>query len=155
MGRDADDIPANTTWRGVLLHSPGARASDSRVINRTNISEFFLFDQKDTKGQTPKKRSELPAATCKMATSFSSLPILSLQALKTGNPSQDDLDALGRVLYDTFATTGFAYLVDFPLSFSDDEVFGLAKEFFTLPTEEKMKVAKRIFCKENKNTYRG
>lgn len=90
-----------------------------------------------------------------MATSFSSLPILSLQALKAGTPTQQDLDALGRALYDTFATTGFAYLVDFPLSFSDEEVFGLAREFFALPVDEKMKVAKKIFCRENENTYRG
>lgn len=96
-----------------------------------------------------------------MATSFSSLPIVDLTPLRSdGSESGSGLDeqkrnSLAKQLHDVFATTGFAYLVNLPLSFDHEAVFGLTKEFFALPNEEKMKLAKKSFRKENTNTYRG
>ena len=90
-----------------------------------------------------------------MTTSFSSLPIIDLSVLSSPSPSPSDLKELSRQLYDVFATTGFVYLMNPPLSFSYDEVFGLASEFFNLQSTEKMRLAKQSFVRENRNTYRG
>ncbi|KAK2768534.1 hypothetical protein FQN54_000390 [Arachnomyces sp. PD_36] len=92
-----------------------------------------------------------------MSTSFSSLPIISLKALAstTSIDEDEDLKDLSKQLYSVFATTGFAYLTDLPLSFGHEDVFGLARKFFALPEEEKMGIAKRSFRRENGNTYRG
>ena len=91
-----------------------------------------------------------------MATDFSALPVISLAPLKGDDgPSEDDLNALATRFYDAFATTGFAYLTDYPLSFVDEDVFDLAARFFVLPEQEKMKLAKKSFRKEHDNTYRG
>lgn len=97
-----------------------------------------------------------------MTTNFTSLPIIDLAALSRGSSSAeplpdaaDDLAALARQLHDVFETVGFAYLVNCPLSFTHDEVFGLARAFFDLPREEKMSVAKKTFRPGNRNTYRG
>jgi isopenicillin N synthase-like dioxygenase len=62
---------------------------------------------------------------------------------------------LSKDLHDAFATTGFAYLANAPLSFNHEDVFNLASEFFSLLSTEKMRLAKQTFCDENKNTYRG
>ncbi|OAX78983.1 hypothetical protein ACJ72_06705 [Emergomyces africanus] len=91
-----------------------------------------------------------------MATTFSSLPIVDLSPLKT--PDELGVDKqrdLANQLYDIFATTGFAYLVNHPLSFDHQTLFDMNREFFTLPIDEKMKLAKRSFCKDHNNTYRG
>ena len=90
-----------------------------------------------------------------MATTFSSLPIVDLSAIKHDNPDPEALADLSGRLHNVFATTGFAYLVNSPLSFSPEDVFGMANEFFSLPEESKMSVAKRSFNTENQNTYRG
>lgn len=90
-----------------------------------------------------------------MTTSFSSLPIIDLGVLSAPSPSPSDLLKLSKDLYNVFATTGFAYLINPPLSFSHEDVFGLASEFFSLPQSEKMELAKQTFSKQNKNTYRG
>lgn len=90
-----------------------------------------------------------------MTTSFSSLPIVDVGALKASEVAAADVNALSKQLYDVFATTGFAYLVNAPLSFDHEEIFALAREFFTLPHEEKMKLAKKSFHRNNQNTYRG
>ncbi|PCH01859.1 Oxoglutarate/iron-dependent dioxygenase [Penicillium occitanis (nom. inval.)] len=91
-----------------------------------------------------------------MSTTFSSLPIIDLAPLKNASGlSEPDRITLSAKLYNVFATTGFAYLVNTPLSFKHADVFGLALEFFNLPLEEKMKLAKKSFKPENENTYRG
>ena len=90
-----------------------------------------------------------------MATTFSSLPIVDLSAIKHDNPGPEALADLSGRLHNVFATTGFAYLVNSPLSFGPEDVFGMANEFFSLPEESKMSVAKRSFNTENQNTYRG
>jgi isopenicillin N synthase-like dioxygenase len=90
-----------------------------------------------------------------MTTSFSSLPIIDLQVLSSPSPSPSDLITLSKDLHDAFATTGFAYLANAPLSFDHEDVFRLASDFFSLPGEEKMRLAKQTFCHANKNTYRG
>ncbi|KAM0712887.1 hypothetical protein Q7P35_000337 [Cladosporium inversicolor] len=90
-----------------------------------------------------------------MTTSFSSLPIIDLKILSSPSPSPSDLLTLSKNLHDAFATTGFAYLANAPLSFNHEDVFKLASDFFSLPTEEKMRLAKHTFCNTNKNTYRG
>jgi isopenicillin N synthase-like dioxygenase len=90
-----------------------------------------------------------------MTTSFSSLPIIDLSVLSSSSPSEIELKALSDQLHDVFATTGFAYLTNPPLSFSHDDVFNLAGDFFTMHNDEKMKLAKKTFVKANKNTYRG
>ncbi|KAI1265968.1 Clavaminate synthase-like protein [Xylariaceae sp. FL1019] len=91
-----------------------------------------------------------------MTTPFSSLPIVDLDALQDDSPlSSSEQQRLSKQLYDVFATTGFAYLINAPLSFTHEEVFRLAKQFFGLPREEKMTLAKKTFESRNKNTYRG
>jgi len=93
-----------------------------------------------------------------MSTSFSSLPIVSLSAISSASPEPEELAVLSSRLDEVFATTGFAYLTDLPLTFTHDDVFGLCDDFFGpngLPIDEKMKLAKKIFVKENSNTYRG
>jgi isopenicillin N synthase-like dioxygenase len=91
-----------------------------------------------------------------MSTTFSSLPIVDLAPLQAAQgPSESELKDLSTQLHNVFATTGFAYLVNTPLTFRHAEVFGLALEFFNLPQEEKMSLAKQSFRKGNTNTYRG
>jgi isopenicillin N synthase-like dioxygenase len=90
-----------------------------------------------------------------MATSFTSLPIIDLAPLGAPHPSDQDLQQLSDQLSNVFQTVGFAYLINPPLSFDHEEVFGVAKEFFGMPEESKMALAKRTFRKANKNTYRG
>lgn len=90
-----------------------------------------------------------------MTTSFTSLPIVDLAPLTSDCPSEDELRALSTRLHDVFSTVGFAYLVNAPLSFGHEDVFGLAKDFFELPEGVKMGVAKKTFRSANKNTYRG
>lgn len=94
----------------------------------------------------------------KMTTDFSALPIVDLSPLAGPDVSQDALSNLSIELDKVFRSTGFAYLVNPPLSFSHDDVFGLAHEFFSLPEESKMKTAKRTFVGDDsgrQNTYRG
>jgi isopenicillin N synthase-like dioxygenase len=93
-----------------------------------------------------------------MSTSFSSLPIVSLSALSSSSPNQEELVNLAVRLDEVFSTTGFAYLTDLPLTYSHEDVFDLCDEFFGaegFSVEEKMKLAKRAFVKTNVNTYRG
>lgn len=90
-----------------------------------------------------------------MTTNFTSLPIVDLAPLSSANPTELELKLLADRLHDVFATVGFAYLVNHPLTFSHDDVFRLAREFFEMRDGEKMSVAKKTFTKSNKNTYRG
>ncbi|KAF2269788.1 oxidoreductase [Lojkania enalia] len=90
-----------------------------------------------------------------MTTSFSCLPIVDVGALKEGPLSEGDTQSLSTELYSIFATTGFAYLVNLPLSFDHTEIFNVAKEFFELPLAQKMRLAKTSFRPGNINTYRG
>lgn len=91
----------------------------------------------------------------KMTTSFSSLPVVDLSILSSPQPSEQDLQALSTQLYDVFATTGFAYLINAPLSFDHEDVFELAGDFFSMNEAQKLQLAKKTFVKSNKNTYRG
>ncbi|KAK3110821.1 hypothetical protein LTR53_014500 [Teratosphaeriaceae sp. CCFEE 6253] len=90
-----------------------------------------------------------------MATSFSTLPIVDLSPLSTPNPTPDQLHTLSRTLYDVFATTGFAYLVNTPISATHADVFQLARDFFRLEQADKRRLAKQTFVNSNPNTYRG
>lgn len=91
-----------------------------------------------------------------MTTTFSSLPIVDLAPLRDLSVLSDtDRSLLSEQLYNVFSTTGFAYLVNTPLTFKHADVFGLALEFFNLPLEEKMALAKKSFIPQNANTYRG
>lgn len=90
-----------------------------------------------------------------MATSFSSLPVVDLSILSSPHPSPQDLPALSTQLYDVFATTGFAYLTNAPLSFDHEDVFKLASDFFSMNEAQKLQLAKKTFVTGNKNTYRG
>ncbi|KAJ4351242.1 uncharacterized protein N0V89_006581 [Didymosphaeria variabile] len=90
-----------------------------------------------------------------MSTNFSSLPVVDVSALGASGASTQDTTELSQKLYDVFATTGFAYLVNAPLSFNHDEVFDLTREFFALPQDRKMKLAKKSFRPGHYNTYRG
>lgn len=40
---------------------------------------------------------------------------------------------------------GFAYLVNVPLTFGHEEVFGLAKKFSSPPENEKLRLGKKSF----------
>lgn len=93
-----------------------------------------------------------------MTTEFSTLPIVDLSPLSDPEPSSQSLKKLSTDLDRVFRSTGFAYLTNPPLSFSHEDVFGLAREFFMLPDEGKMKAAKRMFVDSDprhQNTYRG
>jgi isopenicillin N synthase-like dioxygenase len=91
-----------------------------------------------------------------MTTTFSCLPVVDVGPL--GSPSgasPEEQAALSKRLYEVFATTGFAYLTNVPLSFNHEDVFNLAHEFFALPEDQKMNLAKRSFRRDHENTYRG
>ncbi|KFX89189.1 hypothetical protein V495_02805 [Pseudogymnoascus sp. VKM F-4514 (FW-929)] len=93
-----------------------------------------------------------------MTTSFTTLPIVSLSALSEPHPDPTALSALSSKLNEVFSTTGFAYLVDLPLTYAHEDVFGLCDSFFSsngLTADEKMRLAKKTFVKSNTNTYRG
>jgi isopenicillin N synthase-like dioxygenase len=90
-----------------------------------------------------------------MATTFSSLPIVDLSILSSPSPSRSELKDLSAKLYDVFATTGFAYLTNPPLSYSHEDIFRLAGDFFSIPETEKLQIAKKTFVPTNRNTYRG
>lgn len=93
-----------------------------------------------------------------MPTNFSSLPVVDVHVLKASEPSTlttADHQDLGQKLYDAFSTTGFAYIVNVPLSFSQNELLELSREFFALSLSQKMKLAKKSFCQSHTNTYRG
>ncbi|KAJ5336414.1 hypothetical protein MYU51_012179 [Penicillium brevicompactum] len=91
-----------------------------------------------------------------MTTTFSALPVVDVGLLGSSTgPSSEEQAALSQQLYDVFATTGFAYLTNVPLSFTHEEVFDLSRQFFALPTDQKMQLAKQSFSKANLNTYRG
>ena len=83
------------------------------------------------------------------------LPIVDLAPLKDLAPSNEELAALSEQLGDVFETVGFAYLVNAPLNLDDRDVFHMTEEFFDMAEEEKLKLAKKSFRKENGNTYRG
>lgn len=89
------------------------------------------------------------------------LPIIDLANLSSPNQSNTDVNHLSGQLStafsisDAFSTTGFAYLVNAPISLTHSEIFTLARDLFALPHESKMKVAKKTFQPENINTYRG
>lgn len=89
-----------------------------------------------------------------MTTSFSSVPVVDVGHLAS-EASEQELATLSKRLHDVFATTGFAYLTNAPLSYSHEQVLDMSRTFFALPEEEKMKLAKRSFRKDHKNTYRG
>lgn len=90
-----------------------------------------------------------------MTTNFSSLPIVDISALRDADITTKESAQLGDKLYEVFATTGFAYLVNLPLSFDHDEVFSIARQFFTLPAEQKMQLSRKSFRSDHVNTYRG
>lgn len=93
-----------------------------------------------------------------MTTSFTTLPIVSLSALSEPQPDPTALSTLSSKLNEVFSTTGFAYLVDLPLTYTHDDVFDLCNSFFGskgLTVDEKMRLAKKTFVKSNANTYRG
>lgn len=90
-----------------------------------------------------------------MSTSFSSLPVVDVGALKDPNVPSEDIAQLSQKLYDVFATTGFAYLINPPLTFDHEEIFELSREFFAMPLDQKMKLAKKSFRPTHANTYRG
>ena len=91
-----------------------------------------------------------------MTTTFSSLPVVDVGILASpiGTYPKEE-EALSKRLYKVFATTGFAYLTNIPLSFKHEDVFNLSRQFFRLPIDQKMRLAKRSFQKGNENTYRG
>ena len=90
-----------------------------------------------------------------MTSSFTSLPVIDLSVLGNPEVSLEDLTLLGKDLCHVFSTTGFAYLIKSPLSFSDEEVLCMAKDFFKMADEEKQKLARKTFVNCNTNTYRG
>ncbi|KAF2452019.1 putative gibberellin 20-oxidase [Karstenula rhodostoma CBS 690.94] len=93
-----------------------------------------------------------------MSTTFSSLPVVDVHILKASESTILNTaghQELGEKLYDAFATVGFAYLIDAPLGFTQDELFELSREFFALPLNQKMKLAKKSFRPSHVNTYRG
>ncbi|KAI4189336.1 MAG: hypothetical protein LQ346_005135 [Caloplaca aetnensis] len=66
-----------------------------------------------------------------------------------------DTHRLATQLGKAFETDGFAYLVNVPLTFTHEKVFSIAKSFFRLSEDKKLRLAKKTFQRENSNTYRG
>ena len=87
--------------------------------------------------------------------SSSSLPIVDLSPLKNTKSLNADVAEISRKLGNAFETTGFAYLTNAPLNLDHGDIFGIAKELFSMSEEQKMKLAKKMFRKQNGNTYRG
>lgn len=89
------------------------------------------------------------------------LPIIDLANLSLSAQGNSAISHLSSKLStafsisDAFSTTGFAYLINAPLSLTHSEIFALAHDLFSISHESKMKVAKKTFRPENGNTYRG
>ena len=91
-----------------------------------------------------------------MSTSSSlPLPLIDLTPLSSPQRSTEALTTLSQSLSNAFSTTGFAYLINPPISFTHAETFSLAHDFFSLPEGDKLSVAKKTFIQQNENTYRG
>ncbi|KAL8728315.1 MAG: hypothetical protein Q9166_005458 [cf. Caloplaca sp. 2 TL-2023] len=84
-----------------------------------------------------------------------SIPIIDLSTLTTFHGEPENNHELATQLGKALEKEGFAYLVNVPLTFDHDQVFGLAKSFFQLPEGEKLRLAKQGFQRNNSNTYRG
>lgn len=87
------------------------------------------------------------------------LPIIDLAPLSSPSPDPEAVaslsQSLSRAFSTAFSTTGFAYLINAPVSITDTEIFALAADFFALPEEAKLSIAKQSFRRDNPNTYRG
>ena len=87
------------------------------------------------------------------------LPIIDLAPLSDPTPDPKSIANLSHTLSQAFSTafstTGFAYLINAPLTFSDTDIFALAASFFSLTEESKLSVAKQSFRRANPNSYRG
>lgn len=92
---------------------------------------------------------------CLAQLNMTTLPVVDLEALSAEVLPNEATLRLSKELAHVFETTGFAYLTNTPLSFDHAETFTVAKEFFGLPLEEKMKCAKISVRRLNRNTYRG
>lgn len=79
------------------------------------------------------------------------LPIIDLSTLS----SPTTLTNLSSNLHTAFTTTGFAYLINAPLTLTHAEIITLSQTLFSLPPASKMSVAKKAFQHSNNNTYRG
>ncbi|KAL9580192.1 MAG: hypothetical protein Q9212_004638 [Teloschistes hypoglaucus] len=84
-----------------------------------------------------------------------SLPVIDLAPLSKPHEDHASIAQLATQLGRAFEGEGFAYLINTPLTFTHEQVFGLARDFFQLPEAEKVRLAKKTFRKENNNTYRG
>jgi isopenicillin N synthase-like dioxygenase len=90
-----------------------------------------------------------------MSTAFDSLPIIDLAPLRDPQVSPETLKELAATVRHTFETVGFAYMVNHNVNLNHKELFNTAREFFSLPQEEKLHLAKKSFVPLNNNTYRG
>ncbi|KAL8951097.1 MAG: hypothetical protein Q9222_002901 [Ikaeria aurantiellina] len=83
------------------------------------------------------------------------LPVIDLTILSSLDADEAGNNALAKQLGKALEYEGFAYLTNVPLSFDHEHVFSLAKRFFQIPKDEKLRLAKKSFQKNNSNTYRG
>lgn len=83
------------------------------------------------------------------------LPVIDLSSLASLQTEMADTHRLATQLGKAFETDGFAYLVNVPLTFTHEKVFSIAKSFFRLSEDKKLRLAKKTFQRENSNTYRG
>ncbi|CAM0138569.1 hypothetical protein VKS41_007190 [Umbelopsis sp. WA50703] len=90
-----------------------------------------------------------------MSTAFEKLPIIDLAPLQDPQVSKESLHELAATVRHTFETVGFAYLINHGVNLNHKELFDTAKEFFSLPQEQKNRIAKKTFVPTNSNTYRG
>ncbi|KAH8552675.1 2OG-Fe(II) oxygenase [Umbelopsis sp. PMI_123] len=90
-----------------------------------------------------------------MSTAFESLPIIDLAPLQDPQVKPEALKELAATIRNTFETVGFAYLVNHNVNLNHKELFDNTREFFALPQEEKLRLAKKTFVPTNTNTYRG
>jgi isopenicillin N synthase-like dioxygenase len=90
-----------------------------------------------------------------MSTAFESLPIIDLAPLQDPQVKPEALKELAATIRHTFETVGFAYLVNHNVNLNHKELFDNTREFFALPQEEKLRLAKKTFVPTNTNTYRG
>ena len=84
-----------------------------------------------------------------------SLPVIDLSPLSHTTPTISTLNQLSESLSTALSSTGFAYLLNPPLSTAPTATTALARAFFSLPLKSKYSIAKKSACRANNNTYRG
>lgn len=77
-----------------------------------------------------------------------SLPVIDLAPLSNPHEDHASNEQLATQLGRAFEGEGFVSLINTPLTFTHEQVFGLARNFFQLSEAEKVHLPKKTFRKE-------